>query len=381
MSTSKRDYYEILGVSKSASNDDLKKAYRKLAVQFHPDRNPDNPSATEKFKELSEAYEVLSDAKKRQMYDQFGHAAMGGGPGGMGGFDFEGFTAGGTFNDIFGDLFGDIFGGGAGSRRRRRRGGGRPGADLKTTVDLTFEESAFGTEKIIPVPRTVPCEVCDGSGAQKGTSAKTCPQCQGRGDVTIQQGFFAINRPCPQCNGEGQIITNPCTHCAGKGHVKKRSQISVQIPAGVDTGQRLKLGGEGEAGERGGPAGDLYVVINVLDHEFFKREEYNVVCEVPITFSQAATGTTLEVPTLSGKVEMKIPAGTQTHTVFRLKGKGLEKLGSYGRGDQLVRVFVETPTKLSSEQKELFKKLEDLEKASSQPKYYQFFEKVKGFFD
>lgn len=381
--TTKRDYYEVLGVSKATSPEDVKKAYRKLAVQFHPDKNPGDKKAEEKFKELSEAYEVLSDPKKKQMYDQFGHAGVGG-PGGAGGFDFSGFGAGAggaTMNDIFGDIFGDLFGAAGGARSRGGRRRARAGDDLRTQVDITFEESAFGTEKVITIPKTVECETCHGSGAKPGTQPQNCAQCQGRGEISFQQGFFAISQPCPACRGSGQTIPNPCTSCSGSGHVKKRSQIAVKIPGGVDTGQRLKLSGEGEAGERGGPPGDLYVVINVLPHDFFTREEADVVCEVPITFAQAALGTEIEVPSLEGKVKVKIPAGTQSHKTLRLKGKGLPHLGSYGRGDQLVRVIVEVPTKLTSEQKDLLRQFEEQGSDSAHPMHHRFFEKVKNLFE
>ena len=247
-------------------------------------------------------------------------------------------------------------------------------------MDITFEEAAFGTEKIVTVPRSVTCKTCSGSGAKPGTQPTDCSQCGGRGEVSYQQGFFAITRPCPQCEGTGQIIPTPCTECRGTGKVQKRSQIAVKIPAGVDTGQRLKLSDEGEAGERGGPPGDLYVVINILEHDFFRREEFDVICDVPITFGQAALGTELEVPTLEGKVQMKIPAGTQSHKVFRLKGKGLPRLGSYGRGDQLVRVTVETPTRLTAEQKDLLRKFDEIGEESCHPLHHSFFEKVKNFF-
>jgi molecular chaperone DnaJ len=329
----KRDYYEILGLGRGAQAEEIKKAYRKLAVQYHPDKNPGDKAAEEKFKELSEAYEVLSDGQKRQMYDQFGHAAgAGNAGGGAGGFDFGGMGGAGGFNDIFGDIFGDLFGaaaGAQGARGRARRRGGRPGSDLRTSIDISFEEAAFGAEKVITIPKTVTCETCTGSGAKAGTQPETCSQCQGRGEVS---------------------------------------------------GQRLKLTGEGEAGERGGPPGDLYVVINILPHDFFTRDEFDVICEVPITFTQAALGADIEVPTLEGKVKMKIPSGTQSHKILRLKGKGLPRLGSYGTGDQLVRVVVETPAKLTSEQKDLLKKFEEIGADSSHPMHRDFFEKVKNFF-
>jgi molecular chaperone DnaJ len=379
----KRDYYEVLGLTRGAQADEVKKSYRKLAVQFHPDKNPGDKKAEERFKELSEAYEVLSDPQKRQMYDQFGHAASGmGGQGGFGGFDAEGF---GSINDIFGDIFGDLFGaaGAGGARGRaggRARARGRPGADLRISLDITFEEAAFGAEKVISIPRSVACETCSGSGAKPGTQPETCGQCSGRGEVSFQQGFFAITRPCPRCNGQGQTIPNPCTTCRGTGQTKKTSQIAVKVPGGVDTGQRLKLTNEGESGERGGPPGDLYVVINILPHDFFTREEFDVICEVPVTFGQAALGAEIEVPTLEGKVKLKIPAGTQSHKILRMKGKGLPRLGYHGRGDQLVRVVVEIPTKLTGEQKDLLLKFEEASSDSSHPMHHNFFEKVKSFF-
>jgi molecular chaperone DnaJ len=377
----KRDYYEILGVTRTVTVEELKKSYRKLAVQFHPDKNPGDKKAEEKFKELSEAYEVLSDPQKKQMYDQFGHAANAGGAGGgMGGFS----GGGANINDIFGDIFGDLFGaaGAAGARGRGGRRGGRPGNDLRTQIDITFEESAFGAEKVISVPKSVRCETCSGSGAKPGTQPITCNQCGGHGEVSFQQGFFAITRPCPACQGAGQTIPNKCTDCHGHGTVKKKSQIAVKIPAGVDTGQRLKLTGEGEAGERGGLTGDLYVVINILAHDFFTREEYDVICEVPVTFTQAALGAEIEVPTLEGKVKLKIPAGTQSHRILRLKNKGLAHLGSYGRGDQLVRVIVEVPSKLTAEQKDILRRFEETGGAdTAHPMHHNFFEKVKNLFE
>lgn len=386
----KRDYYEVLGCAKNANADELKKAYRKLAIQFHPDKNPGDKKAEEKFKELSEAYETLSDPQKRKMYDQFGHAAtnMGGGGGGPfgGGNPFGGGFQGGSadFGDIFGDIFGDLFGN-QGGRGGRGRGGrrARAGADLETRVDITFEEAYKGVEKVITLNKRTECEPCHGSGAKPGTSPETCKVCNGRGEVTFQQGFFAVSRPCTHCQGTGQVIISPCTTCKGAGKVKKTSQLSVTIPGGIDTGQRLKLSNEGEAGEQGGPPGDLYIVVNVLDHDFFTREGAEVLCDVPITFVHAALGAEIDVPTLDGRVSMKIPAGTQSHKIFRLKSKGLPHLGRGGRGDQLVRVMVEIPSKLSPEQTALLKQFDELDKkdGKAHPLHHGFFDRVKRIFD
>ncbi len=376
----KRDYYEVLGLARGASAEEVKKAYRKLAIQYHPDKNPGDKKAEERFKELSEAYEVLSDTQKRQMYDQFGHAAAGG----PGGFDFQGFGGGSaSINDIFGDIFGDLFGAQASGRTRtgKRRSGGKPGDDLRTSVDITFEEAAFGCEKVMAIPKSVQCDTCTGTGAKAGTQPETCSQCGGHGEVSFQQGFFAITRPCSRCSGSGQTIAHPCLTCSGTGQIKKRSQIAVKIPAGVDTGQRLKLTSEGEAGERGGPPGDLYVSIHILPHDFFTRDEFDVICEVPVTFTHAALGAEIEVPTLEGKVKLKIPPGTQSHKILRLKNKGLARLGSYGRGDQLVKIIVEVPSKLTTEQRELLKRFEETSGGEiTHPMHQNFFEKVKNLF-
>ncbi len=382
----KRDYYEVLGVSKKATAEEIKKAYRKLAIQYHPDKNPGDKKSEEKFKELSEAYEMLSDPQKRKAYDQFGHAAssMGGGGGGpfAGGFGGAGNA---DFGDIFGDIFGDLFGGGGGRGGSRGRGGrrARTGADLETQVDITFEEAHKGVEKVISINKRVDCETCHGSGAKPGTSPETCKSCGGRGEVTFQQGFFAVSRPCTNCHGTGQVITSPCQTCKGAGKNKKTTQLSVTIPAGIDTGQRLKLTNEGEAGENGGPPGDLYIMVNVLEHDFFRRDGAEVICDVPITFVQAALGAEIFVPTLDGKVEMKIPAGTQSHKVFRLKSKGLPHLGRHGRGDQLVRVMVEIPSKLTAEQIEVLRKFDELDKkdGKAHPLHHGFFERVKRIFE
>lgn len=375
MST-KRDYYEILGVQKSTSKDEIKKAYRKLAMQYHPDKNPGNAEAEAKFKEASEAAEVLLDDDKKARYDQFGHAGMGqGGFGGAGGFQGGDF---GDFGDIFGDIFGDMLGG-RGRGRGGRRSQGRPGDDLQMGIDIDFTEAAFGAEKTISLTKNVKCETCNGSGAKTGSSPTTCDYCNGHGEVRRQQGFFTVSSTCPKCNGSGQMIKDPCQTCHGQGKKKKKVDLQVKVPAGIDQGQRLKLSGEGDAGSMGGPNGDLYVVINIQPHKIFERDEFDVHCTVPISFSQAALGTEMEVPTLSGKVALKIPAGTQSGVKMRLKGKGIQRLGGYGIGDQIVTVHVETPTKLSSEQKDLFNRLSELEETSN-PMSRGFFDKVKDLF-
>lgn len=357
---SKRDYYEVLGVAKGATKDEIKKAYRKLAMQYHPDRNPDNPEAEAKFKEASEAAEVLLDDSKRSRYDQFGHAGMGGQGGFGGGFQGGDF---GDLGDIFGDLFGDIFGGGAAGGRRRGGGArGRRGDDLQLNLEVSFEEAAFGAEKEVTIHRNV---------VKDGAQAQTCNSCGGQGEIRRQQGFFTIAQPCPYCQGTGEIVER----------VKKKVKLAVKVPAGIDHGQRLKLSQEGDVGSKGAPNGDLYVQIFIEDHPFFNRDEFDIYCDVPITFSQAALGAEVEVPTLNGKVEMKIPAGIQSGKKMRLKGKGIQRLGGYGTGDQIINVIVETPNKLSDEQRELFEQLADLEEAkNSSPMSRGFFEKVREFF-
>ena len=378
--STKRDYYELLGLKRDASAEDIKRAYRKMAVQYHPDKNPGDRKSEERFKEMSEAYEVLSEPQKRAAYDQFGHAANAGAAGG-GGFDPQ---QAGSMNDIFGDIFGDLFGGGGGRGGRRRSSGRRAGADLSYQLNLSFEEAAFGATKSLTLPKSSACETCSGSGARVGTRAELCTQCNGRGEVTIQQGFFVINQHCPRCGGQGQMISQPCPACAGTGQTKRRVQLEVNVPAGIATGQKMKLTGEGEMGERGGPPGDLYVTIQVEPHEFFTREEYDIICEVPITFPQAALGAEIEVPTLEGKVKLKIPAGTQSHQILRLKGKGLARLNQYGRGDQLVRVIAEVPTQLSAEQRELLRRFDEKNVHSgysvNHPMNSRFFERVRNLF-
>lgn len=380
MST-KRDYYEILGVQKSTSKDEIKKAYRKMAMQFHPDKNPGNAEAEAKFKEASEAAEVLLDDEKKARYDQFGHAGVngqGGFGGGGGGFQNGDF---GDFGDIFGDIFGDMLGGGRGrgGRGGGRRSTGRPGDDLQMGIDIDFSEAAFGTEKTISLTKNVKCDTCNGSGAKAGSAPVTCDYCNGHGEVRRQQGFFTVSSTCPKCNGSGQMIKDPCGTCHGAGKKKKKVDLQVKIPAGIDQGQRLKLSNEGDAGSNGGPNGDLYVVINIRAHDIFERDEFDVHCTVPISFSQAALGAEMEVPTLSGKVALKIPAGTQSGVKMRLKGKGIQRLGGYGVGDQIVTVHVETPTKLTSEQKELFQRLTEVDE-NSNPMSRGFFDKVKDLF-
>jgi molecular chaperone DnaJ len=365
----KRDYYEVLGVQRSVNPQELKSAYRKVALQFHPDRNPGNKEAEDKFKEASEAYEVLSDPDKRAKYDRFGHAGNA-----FEGFGGQGFSSA-TINEIFGDIFGDIFGGG----RQRTRGGKARGADLRYNLEIAFEEAAFGAEVTVKIPKPKRCETCDGTGS-KSNQRRTCPSCNGAGEVRFTQGFFAVSRTCNSCQGAGQVVTDPCAKCDGAGRYDAESQLSVKIPAGVDTGTRVRLTGEGAPGEMGGPPGDLYVVIHVREHPLFVREENEVLCEVPVSFSQAALGAQIDVPTLEGKVKMKIPPGTQTGKVFRLRGKGIPHLHGGGRGDQHVRVVVETPSQLSKQQRELFEKLAELSGEESHPQSRSFFEKVRELF-
>ncbi len=370
----KRDYYERLGVERSADEREIKKASKRLAMKYHPDRNPDNPEAEEKFKEVKEAYEILTDAQKRAAYDKFGHAGVDpnqAGPGGFGG--------GADFGDVFGDIFGDIFGGGRRSQRAAR------GADLRYNMELTLEEAVRGVSKEIKVPTLVECDECHGSGARSGTSAQTCPTCHGSGQVQMRQGFFAVTQACPHCHGKGKIITDPCRKCHGDGRVQKTKTLSVKIPAGVDTGDRIRLAGEGEAGEFGAPAGDLYVQVHVKDHPIFVRDGNNLYCEIPISFTTAALGGEVAVPTLDGRVMLKIPSETQTGRMFRMRGKGVRSLRSGTEGDLLCKAVVETPVKLSDEQKELLKQLEDSLNGSGvkthKPKADGFFEGVKRFFD
>ncbi len=364
----KRDYYEVLGLHRNASETEIKKAFRKLAIQHHPDKNPGDKEAEEKFKELTEAYEVLSDPQKRAQYDQFGHAGLGGG---AGGFYSGGFGAGSPFGDIFSDIFGDIFGGG------RPRSRGRRGDDLQYNMEISFEEAAFGVENKIDVPYAKRCDNCSGSGAKPGTESKTCPTCRGAGQVRFQQGLFSISRTCSHCNGEGRVIETPCPICRGTGSVRDKKTLSVKVPPGVETGNRLKLVGEGGQGTKGGPNGDLYVLITVRDHPIFNREGNDVVCEIPVSFTQAALGCEIEVPSLEGKVALKIPEGTQSGRTFRMRGKGIAALQGYTRGDQLVVIRVETPVNLTKRQKEILDEFARISGETTQPLRKSFLDKVK----
>ena len=374
----KRDFYEILGVNRDASDDEIKKAYRKLAMKFHPDRNPDNPKAEEQFKEAKEAYEILSDSQKRGAYDQYGHAGvdpqagMGAGGAGMGGFA-----------DAFSDIFGDIFGGG----RSGGGGGGRSnvyrGADLRYNLEVSLEEAARGTETRIRIPTMAECEPCKGSGAKKGSEPKTCPTCGGHGQVRMQQGFFSIQQTCPKCHGTGRYIPDPCPSCYGSGRIKEHKTLSVKIPAGIDEGDRIRLSGEGEHGINGGPPGDLYVQVHLKPHSVFKRDHDDLHCEMPISISTAALGGEIEIPTLDGVARLKVPAETQTGKVFRLRGKGIKGVRSAAQGDLLCHVVVETPASLTDRQKELLREFEEISAGNAQrhnPKAQSWMDKVKEFF-
>lgn len=376
MAKQKQDYYEVLGVAKDASAEDIKKSYRKLAMKYHPDKNPGDKEAEESFKEVSEAYEVLSDLKKRQTYDQFGHAGLEGVGAGFRGFGavdleealrtFTGAFGGGMFDSFFGDVFG-----------RRSRARGARGSDLRYDMTITFDEAAFGTKKKITIPKTDICETCDGSGAAPGTTRRTCPQCGGSGQIRSVQGFFSIQRTCNLCHGMGSIVSQPCPECAGTGRIRKRRTISITIAAGIEQGDTLRIQGEGEAGERGGPPGNLYVVIDVEPHPVFDRHGDEILCEVPITFSTAALGGEIEVPTLDGKARVKIPPGTMSGQIFRLRGKGIANRRGYGRGDQHVRVIVETPQKLSKHQRHLLEELSRESGDKQYPRRASFISRVK----
>ncbi|UVK77812.1 MAG: chaperone protein DnaJ [Sodalis sp. Fse] len=367
----KSDYYEILGVSKNADEREIKKAYKRLAMKFHPDRNPGNAEAETKFKNIKEAYEILIDAQKRATYDQYGHAA------------FEQSGAGGgassaDFSDIFGDVFGDIFGGGRRQRASR-------GVDLRYNIELTLEEAVRGVTREIRLPTLEKCDICHGSGAKRGTSAINCPTCRGQGQVQMRQGFFTVQQTCPTCQGQGKIIKEPCNRCHSHGRIEKFKTLSVKIPAGIDTDDRIRLSGEGEAGEHGAPAGDLYVQIQVRKHPIFEREKNNLYCEVPINFAMAALGGEIEVPALDGRVKLKIPAETQTGKLFRMRDKGVKSVRGGNQGDLLCRVIVETPVKLNERQKQLLQELAESFGGPSgdlnSPRSKNFFDGVKKFFD
>lgn len=368
---SKRDYYEVLGVNKSCDADDLKKAYRKLAMKFHPDRNQDDKNAEVKFKEAKEAYEILSDPQKRQVYDQFGHQGINQQSGGSEGF-------GGGFADAFSDIFGDIFGGTQGSSSNSYRG-----SDLRYNMEISLEDCFRGVEKKIRVPSLQSCDSCKGSGAKPGTRPITCNTCNGQGQVRMSQGFFSVSQTCPKCRGNGKIISSPCSPCNGQGRVQKNRTLSIKIPKGVDTGDRIRLNGEGEAGNNGGTSGDLYVEVNVSDHDIFTRDGQNLHCELPVSISKAALGGEIEVPTLDSTAKLKIPKETQTGKTFRLRGKGLSSVRGSSIGDLMCHVLVETPVNLTARQKEILEELEFInskDKKRHSPKSETWMDKVKNFF-
>ena len=373
----KRDYYDVLGVNRDAADDEIKKAYRKLAMKHHPDRNPDSKESEEKFKEAKEAYEVLSDAQKRGAYDRYGHAGVdpsagpGPGPGGQG---FDGFA------DAFSDIFGDIFGGAGGGRGRSNV---YRGADLRYNLEISLEEAARGAEKTIRIPTVEECDTCHGSGAKPGTQPKPCPTCGGAGQVRIQQGFFSIQQTCPKCHGTGRIIPDPCRDCGGAGRVKRQKTLEVKIPAGIDEGMRLRHAGHGEPGVNGGPPGDLYVEIHIRTHPMFQRDHDDLHCEMPISFTTAALGGEIEIPTLEGMARLKIPAETQSGRVFRLRGKGIRNVRSQAHGDLMCHVVVETPVNLTERQKELLREFEEVSSGDADrhnPKAKSWMDKVKDFF-
>ena len=371
---SKRDYYEVLGVNRDAGDDEIKKAYRKLAMKHHPDRNPDSKDAEEKFKEAKEAYEMLSDPQKKAAYDRYGHAgvdpSMGAGPGAQG---FDGFA------DAFGDIFGDLFGGGG----RGGRSNVYRGADLRYNLEITLEEAARGAEKTIRIPTVEECGTCHGSGAKPGTHPKPCPTCQGHGQVRVQQGFFSIQQTCPKCHGSGKIIPDPCRDCGGAGRTKKQKTLEVKIPAGIDDGMRLRHAGHGEPGLNGGPPGDLYVEIHIRKHAVFERDHDDLHCEMPISITTAALGGEIEIPTLEGMARLKIPAETQSGKVFRLRGKGIKNVRNHVHGDLMCHVVVETPVNLTERQRELLREFEEISSGNAtrhNPKAQGWMDKVRDFF-
>ncbi len=377
----KRDFYETLGVAKNASDEEIKKAYRKLAMKFHPDRNPDSKQAEDKFKEAKEAYEMLSDPQKREAYDRFGHAGVDPNMGGAGGAG-AGFSGG--FSDAFGDIFGDIFGGGGGGGRQRGGPQVYRGADLRYNLDITLEQAANGFDTTIRVPSWDECDTCHGSGAKPGTSATTCGTCGGHGQVRMQQGFFSIQQTCPKCHGSGKVIADPCSPCAGSGRVKRNKTLEVKIPAGIDDGMRIRSTGNGEPGMNGGPPGDLYVEIHIKQHAVFQRDGDDLHCEMPISFAKAALGGEIEVPTLSGKVSFSVPEGTQSGKTFRLRSKGVKGVRSGFPGDLFCHVVVETPIKLTDRQKDLLREFEQLTAeggAKHSPQSKSWMDKVKEFFE
>ncbi len=377
---SDKDFYETLGVSKSADAAEIKKSYRKLAMKYHPDQNKDNDKAEEKFKELNHAYDILKDEQKRSAYDRYGNAAFDGSMGGGAGGGFGGGAGSGNFSDIFEDMFGDFMGGGG-----QRGNGAARGSDMQYTMELSLDEAYKGKEAKIKIPVNDSCDECDGSGAKKGTSSKGCNTCNGAGRVRQQQGFFTVERTCPTCHGEGNIIKDPCKKCSGSGRVKKSKTLKVNIPAGIETGRRIRLSGEGEAGVRGGPRGDLYVMLNVKGHKLFDRDGANLHCRVPITITRAALGGEIEVPTIEGtRATVKIPVGTQTGQQFRLRGKGMTILQSNARGDMYIEIFVETPVNLNKKQQELLNSLdksmtEGKDHSKHSPESSGFFKKIREF--
>ncbi len=380
---SKRDYYEVLEGTKSADDGELKSTYRRLAMKYHPDRNPGDKAAEEKFKEAAEAYAVLADAEKRSLYDRFGHAGVRSSGAGAGGFDPSVFSEFGDHNDILGSMFGfgDLFGGG------RRRGGPQRGADLRYDLEITFEEAARGSETAIQIPRQEACDTCKGTGAAPGSTPSTCSQCRGQGQVRYQQGFLTVARTCSLCRGTGKMITKPCATCRGEGRVSRERKLTVKIPAGIDTGQQLRLANEGEGGSAGGPAGHLYVVVHVQEHAFYRREGINLFCEIPVNFTTVALGGEIQVPTLDSTESIKVPEGTQTGTTLRLRGKGLPEVGGRTRGDLFATVQVQTPKKLTREQRHLLDELSKvLPKEKFEPRPHQeqdernLFDRVKNMF-